>query len=89
MFERRRAGRKDVKGSPSGETRRHTRWPMLPAVQLKARPLKPCYWIKLAWLGRVTGKYDSSTTPYRTERQSKRERERGGLVACDNLSIDD
>lgn len=22
---------------------------MLPAVQLKARPLKPCYWIKLAW----------------------------------------
>lgn len=77
------ARRKGVKGSPSGETRRPTRWPMLPAVQFKARPLKPCYWIKLARLGPVTGKYDSSTTPYRTER----ERERG--VACDNLSIDD
>lgn len=54
---------------------------MLPAVQLKARPLKPWYWIKLAWscYGQIRFVNDAVS----------REKERGGLVACDNLSIDD
>lgn len=56
---------------------------MLPAVQLKARPLKPCYWIKVAWscYGQIRFVNDAVSR--------ERERKRGRLVACDNLSIDD